>query len=112
MQNSSLAKMKFLAVSSVIVTFYLLPVVDCASVSLSSSQMYLQGNIQVYYNEPREIVWNGLTNGKYFRFKKSLSSRGNFGVRNCDFSCQLFCSLVLEFGYCSTVSWLFFFCFL
>lgn len=74
-QNSSLAKMKFLAVSNVIVTFYLLPaVVDCASVSLSSSQMYLQGNAQVYFNEPREIVWSGLTNGKYFRSRISLST--------------------------------------
>ncbi|XP_067034475.1 uncharacterized protein [Acropora muricata] len=55
--------MKFLAVSSVIVTFFLLPVVDCASVSLSNSQLYIQGNAQVYFNEPREIVWSGLTDG-------------------------------------------------
>ena len=65
--------MKFLAVSSVIVTFFLLPVVDCASVSLSNSQLYIQGNAQVYFNEPREIVWSGLTDGKYISFRNSLS---------------------------------------
>ncbi|XP_074636345.1 uncharacterized protein LOC141894560 [Acropora palmata] len=62
-QNCSLAKMKFLAVSNVIVAFYLLPVVDCASIGLYDSRMYLQGNVQVYFDEPREIVWSGLTNG-------------------------------------------------
>ena len=73
-QNSSLAKMKLLAVSSVIVTFSLLPVLDCASVSLSSSQLSLEGNAYI------RVI----------------------------FFC-LFCSLVLEFGYCSMVSWLYLF---
>jgi len=72
-QNSSLAKMKFLAVSNLLVTFCLLPVVDCASVSLSSGQMHLEGYASISFNEPREIVWSGLTNGKYFRFRNSLS---------------------------------------
>jgi len=105
MQNSSLAKMKFLAVSNVIVMLCLLPVVDCGSVSLLSSRLNLQGNAEVYFNKPREIIWSGLTNGKYFRFRNSLPWV-YIGVRTCDFSC-FFCSLVLEFGYCSTVSWLF-----
>lgn len=72
-QNYSLAKMKFLAVSNVIVTFCLFPVVDCVSVGLSNNDLFLQGNARVYFDEPREYIWNGLTNGKYFRFRKSLS---------------------------------------
>ena len=94
-QNFSLAKMKLLAVSNVIVTFCLLTVVDCGSVSLLSSRLNAQGIMQVYFDKPREIIWSGLTNGKSY-----------VGVRTCDFSC-FFCSLVLEFGHCSTVSWLF-----
>ena len=63
-QNSSLTKMKFLAVSSVIVTFCLLPMVDCASVSLSNSQLSLDGNVHIRFDVPKEMVWDGLTDGK------------------------------------------------
>lgn len=106
-QNSSLAKMKLLAVSSVIVTFCLLPVVDCASVSLSSSQLSLEGNARIRFDGAREVVWSGLTDGKYIRFRDFLSSV-YLVVRTCDIFCFFF-SLVLEFGYCSMVSWLFLF---
>ncbi|XP_015762068.1 PREDICTED: uncharacterized protein LOC107341166, partial [Acropora digitifera] len=55
--------MKLLAVSSVIVTFCLLPVVDCESVSLSSSQLSLEGNAHIRFDGVREVVWSGLTDG-------------------------------------------------
>ena len=82
-QNSSLAKMKLLAVSSVIVTFCLLPVVDCASVSLSSSQLSLEGNAQIRFDGAREVVWSGLTDGKYIRFR-DFFSWVYLGERTCD----------------------------
>ena len=66
-QNSSLAKMKLLAVCSVIVTFCVLPVVDSASVRLSSSQLSLEGNAYIRFDGAREVVWSGLTDGKYIR---------------------------------------------
>ena len=59
--------MKLLAVCSVIVTFCVLPVVDSASVSLSSSQLSLEGNAYIRFDGAREVVWSGLTDGKYIR---------------------------------------------
>ena len=56
--------MKFVAVIGVLVVFCLLPIVDAASVSLSSSQLSLNGNAQIYFYGPREEIWNGLSNGK------------------------------------------------
>ena len=82
-QNSSLAKMKLLAVSSVIVTFCLLPVLDCASVSLSSSQLSLEGNAYIRFDGAREVVWSGLTDGKYIRFR-DFFSWVYLGERTCD----------------------------
>ena len=41
--------MKFVAVIGVLVVFCLLPIVDAASVSLSSSQLSLNGNAQIYF---------------------------------------------------------------
>ena len=96
-QNSSSAKMKLLAVCSVIVTFCVLPVVDSASVSLSSSQLSLEGNAYIRFDGAREVVWSGLTDGKYIR---SL-------VKEPVIFVCLFCSLALEFGYFSMISWLF-----
>ncbi|XP_067034476.1 uncharacterized protein [Acropora muricata] len=58
--------MKLLAVSSVIVTFCLLPVVDCESVSLSSSQLSLEGNAHIRFDGVREVVWSGLTDGNRY----------------------------------------------
>ena len=76
--------MKLLAVSSVIVTFCLVPVVDCESVSLSSSQLSLEGNAHIRFDGVREVVWSGLTDGKYISFRDFLS-RVYLGVRTCDF---------------------------
>ncbi|XP_029198298.2 uncharacterized protein LOC114963294 [Acropora millepora] len=55
--------MKLLAVCSVIVTFCVLPVVDSASVSLSSSQLSIEGNAYIRFDGAREVVWSGLTDG-------------------------------------------------
>lgn len=57
--------MKFVAVV-VFVAFILADGVDSASVSLSSSQLTLNGNAQIQFYGGREAVWAGLSNGKHF----------------------------------------------
>ena len=38
--------------------------VNCASVSLSSNQLTLNGNAHIRFYGPREEIWNGLSDGK------------------------------------------------
>lgn len=38
--------------------------VDSASVSLSNSQLTLNGNAHIQFYGPREEIWAGLSNGK------------------------------------------------
>jgi len=55
--------MKFVAVA-VFLAFVLAIGVDSASVSLSSSQLTLNGNAQIQFYGPKEEIWAGLSNGK------------------------------------------------
>ena len=55
--------MKFVAVA-VYAAFVLAVSVDSASVSLSSSQLTLNGNAHIPFYGPREEIWAGLSNGK------------------------------------------------
>lgn len=48
----------------VFLTFILAIGVDSASVSLSSSQLTLNGNAHIQFYGPREEIWAGLSNGK------------------------------------------------
>ena len=57
--------MKFVALT-VLVSFLLTANVDAASVSLSSNELTLTGNAQIRFLEPREKIWDGLSNGKNF----------------------------------------------
>ena len=53
-------------VAVVFVALFLAVSVDSASVSLSSSQLTLNGNAHIQYYGPREAIWAGLSNGKNF----------------------------------------------
>ena len=55
--------MKFVAVAAFL-TFVLATEVDAASVSLSNSQLTLNGNAHIQFYGPREEIWAGLSNGK------------------------------------------------
>ena len=57
--------MKFVAVT-VLVPLFLLANVDAASVSMSSSELTLNGNAIIRFFGPKEEIWNGLSNGKNF----------------------------------------------
>ena len=61
----AIPNMKFVAVA-----FYVALVlaigVDSASVSLSSSQLTLNGNAHIQFYGPREAIWAGLSNGKIY----------------------------------------------
>ncbi|XP_068678113.1 uncharacterized protein [Montipora foliosa] len=57
--------MKFVALT-VLVSFFLTANVDAASVSLSSNELTLTGNAEIRFLEPREEIWNGLSNGHRF----------------------------------------------
>lgn len=49
---------------AVFFAFILVIGVDSASVSLSSSQLTLNGNAHIQFYGPREEIWAGLSNGK------------------------------------------------
>ena len=49
---------------AVFLAFTLAIGVDSASVSLSSSQLTLNGNAHIQFYGPREEIWAGLSNGK------------------------------------------------
>ena len=55
--------MKCVAVA-IFLAFVLAVGVDSASVSLSSSQLTLNGNAHIQFYGPREEIWAGLSNGK------------------------------------------------
>lgn len=57
--------MKFVAVT-VLVPLFLLANVDAASVSMSSSELTLNGNAIIRFFGPKEEIWNGLSNGQRF----------------------------------------------
>ncbi|XP_068678990.1 uncharacterized protein [Montipora foliosa] len=57
--------MKFVELT-VLVAFFLTANMDAASVSLSSNELTLTGNAQIRFLEPREEIWNGLSNGHRF----------------------------------------------
>ncbi|XP_020608984.1 uncharacterized protein LOC110047584 isoform X1 [Orbicella faveolata] len=57
--------MKFVAVA-VFLAFVLAIGVDSASVSLSSSQLTLNGNAQIQFYGPKEEIWAGLSNGNRY----------------------------------------------
>ena len=59
----AIPNMKFVAVAFY-VAFVLVIGVDSASVSLSSSQLTLNGNAHIQFYGPREEIWAGLSNGK------------------------------------------------
>lgn len=67
----AIPNMKFVAVAFY-VAFVLAIGVDAASVSLSSSQLTLNGNAHIQFYGPREEIWAGLSNGKNLSFS-SLS---------------------------------------
>ena len=54
--------MKFVA-EAVFVAFVLAVGVDSSAVSLSSSQLTLNGNAHIQFYGPREAIWAGLSNG-------------------------------------------------
>ena len=49
---------------AIFVVFVLAVNVDSASVSLSSSQLTLNGSAHIQFYGPREAVWAGLSDGK------------------------------------------------
>ena len=52
------------AAVTVFLAFCLALGVDSASVSLSNSQLTLNGNAHIRFYGPREEIWNGLSDGK------------------------------------------------
>lgn len=56
-------KMKPITVAVLFALIFALGV-NSASVSLSSSQLTLNGNVQIQFNGPEEAIWAGLSNGK------------------------------------------------
>ena len=53
-------------VGVVFVSFLMAIAVDSASVSLSSNQLTLNGNAHIRFYGPREEIWNGLSDGKFY----------------------------------------------
>lgn len=77
-QNANLLlaipNMKFVAAAFYVV-FVLAIGVDAASVSLSSSQLTLNGNAHIQFYGPREEIWAGLSNGKIYDLIPSVNIR-------------------------------------
>ena len=61
----AIPNMKFVTVAFY-VAFVLAIGVDSASVSLSNSQLTLNGNAHIQFYGPREEIWAGLSNGKIY----------------------------------------------
>ena len=70
----AIPNMKFVAVAFCL-AFVLAIGVDSASVSLSSSQLTLNGTAHIQFYGPREEIWAGLSNGKICDLVPSVNIR-------------------------------------